>query len=215
MRSRPTWIRLILLVALTVGVAGCAGSLDNAVGGATKSAAGALDDPATKLKLDDLASSVTASALGPDTEKRLQAITAEIMAQVKEQLTEQLTEILTVLQSKLTAILAELPAEIRPVVRAAVDEALGATTQSELDTTRETVVGKELTADLTAALVAATPLIANAMKVTIDTSVSEVKQEAAAEVAQFKWIAIGLGIAVVVLLVIHVHAVHVLKSVKS
>jgi hypothetical protein len=182
-------------LSLALTLTGCAAhaydaTASSAAQAATQGAVSVLDDPATKGKLADLATSTVAAALGGDTEKRLRALTVSEGATVRAELTRTLTQEL-----------------VRKLVRAAVDEALSPQTGDEADKAFARAFGAEFRAALIDAIGAAGPAVAADVRGSVDAALAQARADMQTQLdgarALVRDVSIGAGVLLVLQAALH------------
>jgi len=203
----------LLVIALLL-LTGCAGSLQNAGASAATGAVDAIDTPATKKKLDDLAASAAGAArdkaLDADTTKAVAALVAGAGTQVRADLVATRDALLDrKLQAELAALREQaIGAGARAEVRQLVDETLGPATQAQAAALREQLAGAPLRADFDQLLDQAGAHLGSLA----DTEIARARAAADAEIAKYRILAFVLAGAAVVMLVGLLLAAHTARS---
>ena len=195
----------LVLVSLT----GCAATLDarahDAGVSAVTGAAGALDDPATKAKLDDLAASAAKAAsavtLSSENVKGLQQLVETLGATTRGQVV-----------AIRDGFLQGLDVKVRPIVRDVVDEVLGKTTIAEVIDLREALVGPGFSADMGAAAVEVEARVEAKLKAASSAAAASAKADVEAELSKYKTVAIVTTALVAIMLILHSHTLRLLAK---
>jgi len=199
----------LFLILMSVSLTGCAAALDARVHDAGVSAAigaaGALDDPATKGKLDDLAASAakaaSAAALSGENVKSLQQLVETLGATTRGQVV-----------AIRDGFLQGLDIKVRPIVRDVVDEALGKTTIAEVVDLREALVGPGFSADMGAAADEVEARVEAKLKAASSAAAASAKADVEAELSKYKTVAIVATALVAVMVILHSHTLRLLAK---
>lgn len=185
-------IRATALAALLL-TTGCAGGVANVVHDATQSGVSTLDSPVDKAELDDIARSLAATGataardvvLSPETTARVDALETRVVTRAQATLVA--TE---------RVVLADLEARAPGIVQAVIDRLTSPENVEKLlailDEVRERFAGAPLRADIAAAAAEARQQAA------------QVRADADAEIAKYRWAVWAMGVMSLLLLVLHI-----------